>query len=881
MTAYILSFRDIDSSSLPLVGGKGANLGEMTKAGFPVPDGFCVTTTAYHAFTRNSRDTIRALLDGLNPTDLEGLRIAGQSVRALLNQRPLPDDVAHAILAELRATGPDIAYAFRSSATAEDLPTASFAGQQDTYLNVIGAEALLDSIRQCFVSLYTDRAILYRLQNDFPHHKAALSVVVQRMVMPEVSGILFTADPITEHRGICSVDASFGLGEALVSGVVSADLYKIDKENGKILSKEIADKRLAILPLKEGGTKTMELPGAQRKQPALSHTQIRALAQIGKRIEAHYGAPQDIEWAIDDGEIFITQSRPITSLYPQPENSRGDDALHVYVSLSHLQVMTDPMPPLSISIWKQLPTISKDENGDFPYLYGVGGRLYIDLSPMLRHPIGRKIIATFLGVADQIMHAAVMEVAAWPEFRAEGERFNPLAMLTILFPLLFRVPVNLFFKGTENAVDRANQISASYLADVQAELTALEKPLIEKLNLAIKRLRGFFHIAKKWLPQYAAGAIAQRLLPRIVGEENVGRLTDLERGLVGNAVTEMNLTIGDLADLGRSSTSLRKTLSDQTMLPDQRLSAATKAEGGTAFLGAWRSFLDRYGARGPSEIDASRPSWNEDPASLLQMIMGMMAQTQPGAHRLHFNDLVAKGKEAAASLPARVHAFKRPLVRRLTRVARNLAPLREHHKFLMIQLLAEGKTVLIDIGNELAHQGTIAAPDDVWMLTVPELRTALSSSSDLECLVELRRIAFLQDAERTPPRLMTSQGEIIRPKLSIEGAPDGALIGSPVSAGIFEGTARVVLDPTTETLEPGSILVAPFTDPGWTPLFVNAGGLVTEVGGLMTHGSVVARKYGIPAVVGVIEATKLIKTGDRIRINGDSGYVEILERSAS
>ncbi len=722
MTAYILSFRDIDSSSLPLVGGKGANLGEMPKAGFPMPDGFCVTTTAYHAFNWNSRDTIHALLDGLNPADLEGLRVAGQSVRALLNQRPLPDDVAHAILAELRATGPDIAYAVRSSATAEDLPTASFAGQQDTYLNVIGAEALLDSIRQCFKSLYTDRAILYRLQNDFPHHKVALSVVVQRMVMPEVSGILFTADPITEHRGICSVDASFGLGEALVSGVVSADLYKIDKENGTILSKEIADKRIAFLPLKEGGTKSMELPDAQRKQPALSHTQIRALAQIGKRIEAHYGAPQDIEWAIDDGEIFITQSRPITSLFPQPENSRGDDALHVYVSLSHLQVMTDPMPPLSISIWKQLPTISKDENGDFPYLYGVGGRLYIDLSPMLRHSIGRKIITTFLGVADQIMYAAVMEVAAWPEFRAEGERFNPLAMLTILFPLLIRVPVNLFFKGTENAVDRANQLSASYLADVQAELTALEKLLIEKLNLAIERLRGFFHIAKKWLPQYAAGAIAQRLLPRIVGEENVRRLTDLERGLVGNAVTEMNLTIGDLADLGRSSTSLRKTLSDQTMLPNQRLSAATKAEGGTAFLGAWRSFLDRYGARGPSEIDASRPSWNEDPASLLQMTMGMMAQTQPGAHRLHFNELVAKGEKAAASLPARVHAFKRPLVRRLTRVARNLAPLREHHKFLMIQLLAEAKMVLIDIGNELANQGTIAAPEDVWMLTVPELR---------------------------------------------------------------------------------------------------------------------------------------------------------------
>ncbi len=693
------------------------------------------------------------------------------------------------------------------------------------------------------------------------------------MVMPEESGILFTAVPITDHRGICSVDASLGLGEALVSGVVSADLYRIEKES--------ADTRIAILPLEEGGTEAIELPDAQRKQPALSDTQIRALAGIGKRIEAHYGAPQDIEWAIDHGEIFITQSRPITSLFPQPKNSRVDDALHVYVSLSHLQVMTDPMPPLSISIWKQIPTVGKDENGDFPSLYGVGGRLYIDLSPTLPYPIGRKIISRSLGLADRIIQAAAMEVAARPEFRAKGKRFNLPAVTLPLLPLLFRVPVNLLFKATGNSVNRANQLSASYLADVQSELSALEKPLSEKLDLGLVRLGGFFQVAKRWLPQYAAGAFAQRLLSRIAGEENSGLMTDLERGLMGNAVTEMNLAVGDLANLGSSSTTLRKTLSDQTMLPDQRLSAIAKAEGGTAFLGGWRSFLERCGTRGPSEIDASRPSWNEDPASLLQMIIGMMNQTQPGVHRLHINDLVAKGEEAAASLPARVHAFKHPLVRRFTRVARNLAPLREHHKFLMVQLLAEVKTVLIDIGEELAHQGTIAAVDDVWMLTIPELRTALSSSSDLKGLVEVRRIAFLQDAKRTPPRLMTSQGEIIRPKLGIEGAPEGALIGSPVSAGVFECIARVVLDPSTETLEPGSILVAPFTDPGWTPLFVNAGALVTEVGGLMTHGSVVASEYGIPAIVSVIEATRLIRTGDRIRIDGTAVYVEILERSAS
>ncbi len=263
------------------------------------------------------------------------------------------------------------------------------------------------------------------------------------------------------------------------------------------------------------------------------------------------------------------------------------------------------------------------------------------------------------------------------------------------------------------------------------------------------------------------------------------------------------------------------------------------------------------------------------------MIISMMAQNQPGAHQLHSNDLVAKGEKAPASLPARVHTFMRPLVCRFTRVARNLDPLPEHHKFLMVQLLAEAKIVLIDISEKLALQGTIAVPDNVWMLTVPELRTALASSSDLKGLVEWRRNEFLPDADRTLPRLMTSQSEIIRPKLGNEGAPVGALIGSPVSAGILEGNARVVLDPSTGTLELGSFLIAPFTDPGWTPLFVNAGALVTEVCGLMTHGSVVAREYGIPAIVSMVETTKLNNSGDCIRVNGHSGYVEVLERRAS
>jgi len=270
MTDLILTFDQIDQSSIAKVGGKGANLGEMTRAGFPVPDGFCVTTAGYRAFAAPAEPQVFARLKGVDPTDLASVRAAGQAVRDLMGQQDLPTDLRDAIVAQWRTGAADRAYAVRSSATAEDLPSASFAGQQDTYLNVIGQQALLAQVKACFISLFTDRAILYRIQNGFPHEAVALSVVVQSMVLPELSGILFTADPISENRKIVSIDASFGLGEALASGLVSADLYRVDKRTKRIISRDVATKTVAILPIDGGGTKTVHLPAAQQTQPALN-----------------------------------------------------------------------------------------------------------------------------------------------------------------------------------------------------------------------------------------------------------------------------------------------------------------------------------------------------------------------------------------------------------------------------------------------------------------------------------------------------------------------------------------------------------------------------------------------------------------------------------
>ena len=363
--SLILSFVDIRAADIALVGGKGANLGEMAHAGFPIPAGFCLTTTAFQRFMAASPEMERlyTLLDTVTAGDVETVRRVGQRVRQELLQIPIPAEVIDSVRTSWQEIGVEDAYAVRSSATAEDLPDASFAGQQDTYLNIIGEAALLDAVRRCWVSLFTDRAILYRSQNNFPHREVQLSVVIQKMVMSEISGILFTADPLTGHRHTLTIDASFGLGEALVSGLVSPDSYRVDKRTRTILNRQITDKRIAIFPEKNGGTRQEALSPAQQKQTVLTDDQILSLTEMGCQVETHYGAPQDIEWAIANGQIYLLQARPITSLYPIDGLTSPDDSLHVFFSMGHQQNMTRAMPNLSLSTFQYIIPISQKQNG--------------------------------------------------------------------------------------------------------------------------------------------------------------------------------------------------------------------------------------------------------------------------------------------------------------------------------------------------------------------------------------------------------------------------------------------------------------------------------------------------------------------------------------
>lgn len=876
MNRYVLDFKHIGKSDLWLVGGKGANLGEMVNAGFPIPNGFCITTTAFDKFFKEHADFVFSRLQDLDGTDLDKIRAVGEEVRTHLKNYNLDTETVLQIQHTWEKFRAGQAYAVRSSATAEDLPTASFAGQQDTYLNVVGLDSLVSRVRDCFVSLFTDRAILYRIQNKFPHSRVAISVVVQKMIFPQVSGIMFTADPVTQNREIISIDASYGLGEALVSGLVNPDLFKIHKSRLRISEKKIEKKFLKIKPISGGGTKQVSIGEPEASAPSISDETALALAELAKQIEKHYQTPQDIEWAIEDGQIFITQSRPITSLYPLPDQKPGEHK--VYLSLSHLQVMTDAMPPMAISIWKNIPRFSLDDNGEYAYLKDIGGRLYADVSPVLRHRFAWRALKNMLGVADAQSQSAFLAAKNRPELYIGDKTLSLTGMLAFMSKFLFRVVWSILFTNKTNVVQTANETTDSFIRNIHNELQELGSDGQKSLELAIKRLQEFPKPALTWLPYLAAGLIAQRALRKLVGKKHRYLVEQLERGLEGNVVTEMNLLIGDLADLASDSPAALDWLERVSNGLESEVPKSGTCEASSQFFIGFKAFLDKFGARSGSEIDMSRPRWLEDFTPLAKMILSLTKRHSKGEHRTHYRRLSEKSHQARQQLVEQVPWHKRLFVRRLVKIASEWAPLREHHKFLMVRTLCEVKNVLLDIADNLFQRGQLAKAQHIWFMTIPELNEMIQTPETSMARIAVdRKAEFEINKSKTPPRLLASSGEIIQGKISIAELPEGALAGSPVSAGIFEGVAKVIKDPASETLAPGEILVAPFTDPGWTPLFVNAKALVMEVGGLMTHGSVVAREYGIPAVASVAGAMQQIRTGCRIRVNGDLGYVELLE----
>lgn len=884
MDAAIVGLEALRGGMLAQAGGKAANLGELVGAGLPVPGGFCVTTLGYRRVAGDvAVQAAIAALVAVPVDDAVRLAEAAATVRAALLAAPVPEELQRACASAYAGLGDAVVVAVRSSATAEDLPDASFAGQQDTLLGVRGAAEVLVAIRRCWASLFTDRAVAYRATRGIDPRAVELAVVVQALVPASVAGVLFTANPLTGQRQAAVIDASLGLGEAVVSGAVNPDHFEVDPR-GTIVVRRIGDKRVRIDVDAAGGTRHVEL--AASDAACVSDAELGALVELGGVIERHFGGPQDIEWALDEQRRpWILQSRPITTLYPLPDDAPPlAGPLSVYLNFNVAQGVFRPLTPMGIQGFRVIAGRVAERLGlDFPlyqgpaFMHEAGHRLFGDVSTPLRHPVGRQLV---LGMFNRMeaRSAAVLRPLI------DDERLVPLsaARLELLgFALRAawrtKIPLTVVraWWDPESARARVWRVNREALAFGET----IDKSPAGQLAAAERLLvHGLPHVFLKVAPTFAAGMLAltaaRRLLRGIATPEEIE--TTL-RALPHNPTTIMDLELWGLSRAVAVDSVAAEFVRGQSPEALARCYAAGTLP--AVLQAPLRQFLNRYGARGVAEIDIGVARWGEDPRHVLGAIINYLAQEDPERGpdvqferaRVAAEAMVSEIVERAR----RVGRVRGELVRvALTRV-RELAGMREAPKFCVVQIFAGVRARLLAVGEHLKILGMLGRADEVFMLTLPEVHAALRGV-DMGPVVRARQVSFARELERRHlPRILLSDGTDLEAAVAARQPRRDGIHGTPASSGRVTGAARVIVDPVGARIEPGEILVAPSTDPGWTPLFLTAGGLVMEMGGAMSHGSVVAREYGIPAVVGVANATGRITTGQTITVDGNAGTVVV------
>ncbi len=890
--ALVLPLTEVSRTLLPVVGGKAATLGELIRAGFSVPAGFCVTTAAY-ALVSAGLEPVLAELATTQSDDIVRQAELAAAARASLLQASIPTGVVEAITEAYQELGAGtlVPVAVRSSATAEDLPEASFAGQQETFLNIAGVDAVLDAVRRCWVSLWTDRAVRYRARLGIDPRSVRLAVVVQRLVDAQVAGVLFTANPLTGKRRQAVIDANPGLGEAVVSGATNPDHFVVDTPTGEIVERRRGDKQVIIRAAAGGGTEATRQPEAGTAL-CLSDDQVRALAALGAQVEAYYGAPQDIEWAMNaSGHFWLMQARPITTLFPlPPKASSTDEALRVYLSFSVQQGTYLPYTPMGLSAVRLLASSVLTHLGFPPrdrlqgprFVTEAASRTFVDVTAALRNSFGRKLLLQSMEEAE--IHAAAVfhQLGTDPRFSLLPAPRWPFIRAVVSLLVRSRMPWYLF---QALLVPRTGRERLKRLERTLRDESEIEAPTDPDDCLAAAE-QVFFDATMRLLNSATSAmvagmqayALASALLDDLAEE---GELQGVLRGLPSNPTTEMNLVLWALAEKVHTDQATARLVRD---IPPTRLAEDYRSGSLPPLLqDGLANFLATYGHRSVAELDVGAPRWSEDPAYVLGIL----------ASYLQLHDLAlspaAQYRRAAGAAEAMVAELTRRARRKswlrgllvgfcLSR-ARALGGLREMPRFCLTLLLARARALLWPIGEALAQATRLEKAEDIFFITLLEAHDALAGT-DMRASVRERRAIYQQElARRHVPLVLLSDGTEPSVEPHVAVSTHATLLGTPASPGVVTAPARVILDPAGAHLAPGEILVAPSTDPGWTPLFLTASGLVMETGGTMSHGVIVAREYGIPAVVGVPQATERISSGKRITVDGSTGTI-VIEQSS-
>lgn len=869
---YAELLQDVSQKDLSRVGGKGANLGEMLKAGLPVPAGFVLLAASYMRFVtaNNVNIEIDNLLIEVDNDHQEKLETASLKIQKLFDQGEIPRDVLAEIDRVYKQIGSPEA-AVRSSATAEDLPGISFAGQYDTFLNVKGKNQLYQSIKKCWASLWNSRALSYRMKQNIDNTGLAQGVVVQKLINAEKSGILFTANPVNGRRDQMLLNSSWGLGEAIVGGEVTPDQWIVDKKNRQIVEEITATKEVMTMRKEAGGTESVNVPAEKRELATLNQEEVFTLLELGEKTEEHFGLPQDIEWAFYESKFYLLQTRPITSLYPMPKPEDGGKGLRIYVNfLMNKQAMHEPLTPMGEDLMRKaffsIIFNRKGRKKPVSWLKSAAGRLYVDVTELYRFERWWVKLRNNPTDMDPVTTRVLLQVLerSKAELTKQGKppilsvlkmfvKVNP-RLLIFMITSLPKIMYGVLFPP-DKAVAKAFEHGNNQIESIKNKREELQTRQ-EKLGFIERQFTEYFYYVPLEVLYYVAVSFAcidkaGKVICKHLGDTSI--LNKIEKAMPHNVTTEMGMELLQVAQ--------KVDQAGEQPAPDH-----PEVE----------QFLAKYGHRSVQEVDLGAPRWKEDPGYIVNLVQSYIDNKSYNVGIEKFYRDMVEAEQTIESITRQLkekgaHRDAKK-VKKLLKKFRKMFGVRELPKYILSAAFSLFRQILLEIGEELQAEGRLDHKDDIFFVNLEDIK----SKEKLQKLVRRNREEYLRELQRTAvPRVITSTGEAIFSV--IEDESNDTYAGIPVSSGACEGPVKVLKHPEEgNRLKQGDILVTTSTNPAWTPLFLIIGGLIMETGGPISHGSVVAREYGIPAIAGVKDATTRLEDGLKVRMNGETGRIEIL-----